>query len=103
VRIIGCDLHARQQTLVLLDNTTGEVVKATLRHEGNVVREFYSNLPRPMRVRIEATGSMQWSVRRPLASWLGSACVLLRIFAFRFFKRFEVGFFMRSACHTRRS
>ena len=34
----------------------------TLTHEGNNVREFYSKLPRPVRVRIEATGSMQWFV-----------------------------------------
>jgi hypothetical protein len=29
MRIIGCDLHARQQTLAMLDSTTGEVMKAT--------------------------------------------------------------------------
>jgi hypothetical protein len=40
MRIIGCDLHARQQTLAMLDTTTGEVVKATLKHEGSMVREF---------------------------------------------------------------
>ena len=60
MRIIGCDLHARQQTLAMLDTTTGEVVKITLKHEGDSVREFYSRLPRPVRVGIEATGSMQW-------------------------------------------
>src|SRR6266498_2007129 len=56
-RIIGCDLHARQQTLAMLDTTTGEVVKLTLTHEGDNVREFYSSLPHPVRVGIEATGS----------------------------------------------
>jgi hypothetical protein len=30
MRIIGCDLHARQQTLAMLDTTTGEVVSAAL-------------------------------------------------------------------------
>jgi adenosylmethionine-8-amino-7-oxononanoate aminotransferase len=40
MRIIGCDLHARQQTLAMLDTTTGEVVNATLKHEGSIVREF---------------------------------------------------------------
>ena len=29
MRIIGCDLHARQQTLAMLDTTTGEVVEVT--------------------------------------------------------------------------
>ena len=45
MRIIGCDLHARQQTLAMLDTTTGEVVNLTLTHEGNQVREFYSSSP----------------------------------------------------------
>jgi hypothetical protein len=38
MRIIGCDLHARQQTLAMLDTTTGEVAKTTLQHEGNNVK-----------------------------------------------------------------
>jgi len=63
MRIIGCDLHARQQTLAMLETTTGEVVNLTLLHEGNKVREFYSALPRPVLVGIEATGSMQWFLR----------------------------------------
>jgi hypothetical protein len=43
MRIIGCDLHARQQVVAMLDTETGEVVKMTLTHVGNNVREFYSN------------------------------------------------------------
>jgi hypothetical protein len=53
-------LHARQQVLAMLDTTTGEVVNMILKHEGDNVREFYSKLPRPVRVGIQATGSMQW-------------------------------------------
>jgi transposase len=60
MRIIGCDLHARQQTLAILDTTTGDVVNLQLMHEGNQVREFYSTLPRPALVGIEAGGSMPW-------------------------------------------
>jgi transposase len=60
MRIIGCDLHARQQTLAMLDTVTGEVVNRTLQHEGNEVRKFYSELPRPALVGIEAIGPMQW-------------------------------------------
>ena len=48
MRIIGCDLHARQQTLAMLDTATGEVVEVTLQHEGDNVREFYSSLPGPV-------------------------------------------------------
>src|SRR6202453_1964647 len=60
MRIIGCDLHARQQTLAMLDTATGEIVNQTLTDEGESVREFYSKLPGPVRVGIEATGSMKW-------------------------------------------
>ena len=59
MRIIGCDLHARQQTLAMLDTMTGEVVNRTLMHEGNEVREFYVQLPRPVLVGIEAIRPMQ--------------------------------------------
>ena len=72
MRIIGCDLHARQQTLAMLDTLTGEVVNITLLHEGNDVREFYSKLPRPVRVGVEATGSMHWFLN--LAGELGIEC-----------------------------
>jgi hypothetical protein len=48
MRTIGCDLHARQQTLAMLDAQTGEVVNRTLMHEGIEVREFYSQLPHPV-------------------------------------------------------
>jgi transposase len=60
MRIIGCDLHTRQQTIAMLDTETGELVEKTLKHEAEKVREFYSALPGPVRVGIEATGSMQW-------------------------------------------
>lgn len=74
MRIIGCDLHARQQTLAMLDTARGEVEKATLKREGHSVREFYSTLPRPVRVGIEATGSMQWFVN--LMEELGIECLV---------------------------
>ena len=38
MRIIGCDLHAAQQTIAMLDGDTGEVVERTLTHEGEAVR-----------------------------------------------------------------
>src|SRR5712691_4743473 len=60
MRIIGVDLHARQQTIAMLDPETGELVEKTLKHEGETVREFYSALPHPVLVGIEATGSMYW-------------------------------------------
>src|SRR6516225_3783979 len=72
MRIIGCDLHARQQSLAMLETTTGETVNLALKHEGNEVREFYSELPRPVLVGIEATGSMHWFLK--LMEELGIEC-----------------------------
>lgn len=60
MQIIGVDLHTRQQTIAMLDTDTGEVVEKTLQHEAEDVREFYSALPGPVQVGIEATGSMHW-------------------------------------------
>src|SRR2546425_12678561 len=60
MKIVGCDLHARQQTIAMVDTETGEFVERTLSHEGNALREFYAALEFPVVVGIEATGSMQW-------------------------------------------
>ena len=72
MRIIGCDFHTRQQTVAMLDTETGKIVNLTLKHEGNNVREFYSQLPGPVRVGIEATGSMPWFLT--LLEELGIEC-----------------------------
>ena len=60
MKIIGCDLHAAQQTIAMLDRETGEVVEKTLTHQAGAVREFYAGLPAPVVVGLEATGSMGW-------------------------------------------
>jgi transposase len=52
----------------MLDTTTGELVKTSLK------REFYCTLPRPVRVGIEATGSTQWFVN--LLEELGMECLV---------------------------
>jgi len=74
MRIIGCDLHAAQQTIAMLDRATGEIIERTLKHEGTTVREFYANLPPPVVVGIEATGSMRWFLR--LMEELGVTCIV---------------------------
>jgi transposase len=56
----------------MLDTATGEAVNLTLMHEGNQVREFYSQLPRPVVAGIEATGSMYWFL--DLMQELGIEC-----------------------------
>ena len=48
MKILGVDLHTRQQTIAMLDDHTGELVEKELEHEGNYVREFYSALPKPV-------------------------------------------------------
>ena len=72
MRIIGCDLHAAQQTIAMLDGQNGEIVERTLKHDGTTVRDFYAGLPPPVVVGIEATGSMGWFLR--LMEELGVTC-----------------------------
>jgi transposase len=72
MRIIGCDLHASQQAIAMLDRETGEIIERTLKHEAQTVREFYAALPAPVVVGIEATGSMWWFLR--LMEELGITC-----------------------------
>ena len=63
MRLVGCDLHASQQSIAMLDRDTGVVIEKTLKHEGEAVREFYASIPPPVVVGIEATGSMGWFLR----------------------------------------
>jgi transposase len=58
--LASCDLHARQQTIALVDTETGEFIEKILSHEGDAVRAFYAALEGPVVVSIEATGAMQW-------------------------------------------
>lgn len=60
MRIIGVDLHTRQQTIAMWDTETRELIERTLTHDGEEVREFYSALPGQVLVGMEATGSMHW-------------------------------------------
>lgn len=72
MRIIGCDLHAAQQTIAMWDRDSGERIERTLKHEGSVVRDCYASLAPPVVVGIEATGSMGWF--RRLMEELGITC-----------------------------
>jgi len=63
MKIIGVDLHTRQQSIAMLDDQTGELVEKELQHEGDQVRAFYSSLGKPVLVGLEATGSMHWFLR----------------------------------------
>ncbi len=48
MKIVGCDLHAKQQTIAMVDTETGEFTEKTLNHEENQVREFYAALEGPV-------------------------------------------------------
>src|SRR5580704_17550198 len=72
MKILGCDLHAKQQTIAMVDREAGEFTEKTLSHEGNAVREFYAALEGPVVVGIEATGAMQWFLE--LLEELGIEC-----------------------------
>ena len=72
MKIVGCDLHARQQTIAMVDSDTGEFTEKTLGHEGNAVRAFYAALEGRVVVGIEATGAMQWFLE--LREELGIEC-----------------------------
>lgn len=72
MRIIGCALHATQQTIAMLDRDTGEISERTLTHDGTTVRNFYAGLRPPVVVGIEATGSTGWFVR--LMEEVGVTC-----------------------------
>ncbi len=60
MQMIGCDLHTRRQTLAILDCESGAIEERILEHQADHVREFYGALRGPVRVAIEATGSMHW-------------------------------------------
>ncbi len=57
--IIGCDWHTRYQQIAAMDTTTGELVERRVEHHGGQVEQFYTALPGPARIGIEATGTTQ--------------------------------------------
>ncbi len=57
---IGVDFHPHQQTLCLGDTETGETRTIDLRHDLEKVREFYTSLPEPAIVGIEASARAVW-------------------------------------------
>jgi transposase len=58
--LVGVDLHTREQSVAMLDTTTGEVGQLRIRHDGNDVERFYAALPPAATVAIESTGYALW-------------------------------------------
>ena len=61
--IIGCDFHTRYQQIAMMDEATGELIERRLEHENGEAHTFYRDLPKPVRVGVEATGPLHWFER----------------------------------------
>ena len=57
---IGVDFHPHQQTIAWCDTQTGETRTFDLAHDLERVREFYSSLPEPAIVGVEASARAIW-------------------------------------------
>jgi transposase len=57
---IGVDFHPHQQTVAWCDKQTGETRTLDLAHDVPKVREFYSSLPEPAVIGIEASARAGW-------------------------------------------
>ena len=57
---IGVDFHPHQQTVAWCDSETGETKTLTLLHDLEQVRKFYSTLPEPAIIGIEASVRAAW-------------------------------------------
>jgi len=60
--IIGCDFHPSWQQIAWLDKETGESGEQKLVHAEGQAQQFYSRLPVPARIGMEATGNSQWFI-----------------------------------------
>ena len=56
--IIGCDFHTRYQQIAMLDDQSGELIERRLEHPNGQAHKFYRDLPKPVRVGVEATGPL---------------------------------------------
>jgi transposase len=62
--IIGCDFHTRYQQIAMANDETGELIlERRLDHQNGEANTFYRELPKPVRVGVEATGPIHWFER----------------------------------------
>lgn len=71
---------SRFQQIAMADTETGELTERRLEHRNGEAEEFYTSLPKPVRVGMEATGYAQW-FERILAKlghelWVGDAAAI---------------------------
>jgi transposase len=58
--LVGVDLHTREESVAVLDTSSGEVQERRIAHEGEAVERFYANLPGPATIAIASTGYAIW-------------------------------------------
>jgi hypothetical protein len=61
--IIGCDFHTRYQQIAMCNEQTGEITERRLDHLNGEAERFYRSFTEPVRVGVEATGSLAWFER----------------------------------------
>lgn len=61
--IIGCDFHTRYQQIAMCNQQTGEITERRLDHLNGEAEQFYRSFTEPVRVGVEATGSLAWFER----------------------------------------
>lgn len=75
--IVGCDFHPSWQQVAWVDTQTGEMVEGKLEHSSGAAREFYTKLPAPALIGVEATGNCQWFLDLAMECghqvWVGDA------------------------------
>jgi len=75
--IIGCDFHPSWEQVCWLDTETGETGEQKLVHSAGEAQRFYSSLPAPALIGLEATGNCHWllDLLRDLGHevWIGDA------------------------------
>lgn len=57
---VGVDFHPHQQTVAWCNKRTGETQTLNLVHDIEKVREFYTSLPEPAMIGIEASAKARW-------------------------------------------
>jgi transposase len=58
--LVGVDLHTRDESIAMLDTTSGELQELRIPHEREGVERFYAALPVSATVAIESTGYAIW-------------------------------------------
>jgi transposase len=75
--IIGCDFHPSWEQVCWLDTETGETAEQKLVHSAGEAQRFYSSVPVPALIGLEATGNCHWllDLLRDLGHevWVGDA------------------------------